>query len=122
MITANEARNAIAVKEGHKDWETARYRMGADDLDELMIKAMEYYAELSNSHKHGVSVKQPDHKTIRAAAVEYAKWQTPPEWEQERKYAAKDFLAGAQWTLSQVAGTAAKGGSAEEKVPSPKAD
>jgi hypothetical protein len=60
-------------------------------------------------HKPVVSVKQPDHKTIRAAAFEYAKWQTPPEWEQERKYAAKDFLAGAQWALSQVAGATAKG-------------
>ena len=51
MITPNEARNTIAAKNGHKDWQTARYRMGADDLDELMIEAMEYYAEQSNSHK-----------------------------------------------------------------------
>lgn len=58
MITAKEARNAIAVKEGHKDWETARCRIGADDLNELMIKAMEYYAEQSNSHKPVVSGKR----------------------------------------------------------------
>jgi hypothetical protein len=83
-----------------------RFRFKKVDLKEACAELEDCFKRL---HKPVVSVKQPDHKTIRAAAFEYAKWQTPPEWEQERKYAAKDFLAGAQWALSQVAGATAKG-------------
>lgn len=47
---------------------------------------------------HSVSgLVLPTVSEIRTAANEYAKWQSPPEWEQERKYAAKDFAAGVEW-------------------------
>lgn len=56
-------------------------------------------------NKHGVSGKQPDQKTIRAAAVNYSeKHREHDRWMKTRYYCFKDFQAGAQWALSTVAG------------------
>jgi hypothetical protein len=56
-------------------------------------------------HLHVVSGKQPDYKTIHAAAVEYAQkeWAHANDVDTEKKYSSNDFHAGAQWALSQVA-------------------
>jgi len=56
-------------------------------------------------NKPGVSGKQPDYKTIRAAAVKYSDDMCKmfePDTE-TKKYCTNDFIAGAQWALSQVA-------------------
>mgnify|MGYP001564336669 CR=1 FL=1 len=59
MITKDEALNTIAAKYGHADWATARYRVNAESLHEMLHEAMEYYYEQSNSHKHSVVRESP---------------------------------------------------------------
>jgi hypothetical protein len=54
MINKLEVLNTIAAKHGHTDWHTATWNLTDDDINELTFEAMELYAELSNSHKHGV--------------------------------------------------------------------
>jgi hypothetical protein len=79
------------------------------DGDPLMMRTMnlvitEYKARSERLHKHGVSGKQPDHRTIHATAKSYSK----DIWGQKDdifyKNSIKDFEAGAKWALSQVAG------------------
>lgn len=54
MKTTLEALDTIAVKHGYQDWIHAGFLKEAAELTTLVTEAMEYYAELSNSHKHGV--------------------------------------------------------------------
>jgi hypothetical protein len=71
-----------------------------------------YLTDLLTKHlteqlqQHSVSGKQPDYKTIHAAAVEYAQneWKDAEDVHTEKKYSSNDFHAGALWALSQVAG------------------
>lgn len=55
-------------------------------------------------NKHNVSGKQPDYKVIRAAAVIHAEqYEVNQDNFDMMKYSINDFIAGAQWALSQVA-------------------
>lgn len=66
-----------------------------------------------NSHKHGVSGKQPDPGIIQAAANDYVDNHVTI-LDQEKEMAREDFTAGAYWAFSQVACATAKGGPAED--------
>lgn len=75
-----------------------------------LIALMNYADQCEHLHKLGVSGKQPDTKTIRAAAVFYSEnHREPKRWMKTKYYCFKDFKAGAQWALSQVACATAKG-------------
>jgi hypothetical protein len=107
-----EVLNTIAANNGHKDWLELTHCEGPITIMNCTIEAMELYAQTAQLQQHGVSGKQPDYKTIHAAAVEYAQkeWAHANDVDTEKKYSSNDFHAGAQWALSQVACAATKGG------------
>jgi hypothetical protein len=71
-----------------------------------------YEAENQALQQHNVSGKQPDTETIIAAAIKYAlnQWNAKG-FGVEQNSSRIDFIAGAEWALSQVA--CANGGEAQ---------
>lgn len=55
-----------------------------------------------NLNIHSVSGKQPSTKLIRAAAIAHCEKEcTNPDY--DKKYVVQDFIAGANWAISQAA-------------------
>lgn len=99
MITKDEALNTIAVKHGHKDWDLARYRLGERHLHVLILEAMEYYSEQSNSHKHGVMQVPPTENEIRAQALAM---ENPNDGYATKIIARAAYESGARWAISKM--------------------
>lgn len=89
---------------------TADFKMLENRVRELEAENLKL-RQSEHLHKHGVSVKQPDYKTVRAAANEYMESECNDECDEDymKKYCQRDFIAGARWALSQVACATAKG-------------
>jgi hypothetical protein len=105
MTTAAFIRKWLANPEKHYD-EHCRNEM-LDDLYSVIEQAQTE----QKLNIHGVSGKQPAYYLIRAAAVIHAEqYEVNNENFDMMKYSINDFIAGAQWALSQVACADTKGG------------
>ncbi len=60
MITKYEAKNTIAVKHGYKNWIELKQNNDDGGIEMFIDKAMDLYAEQSNSHKHAIMRPKPD--------------------------------------------------------------
>ena len=72
------------------------------EADKILNMLNTYQAQLQ---QHNVMGWRPDHKTIRAAAATYADdmcklFENDTE---TKRYCKNDFIAGAEWALSQAA-------------------
>jgi hypothetical protein len=105
-------------KEEFRKW--IHNELGRQDAEYYAGTLTEEIAVMYALHKqkllqHGISGKQPDYKTISKAARKYSK----DVWGYNKGYqyecSVKDFIAAAQWMLSQVAGvpTRSKGKTGE---------
>lgn len=77
-------------------------QISTEETEKLFNKAADIYSTQSNSHKHGVSGKQPESETIHAAAFKYATKMSNAPDKETPDWIIQDFKAGAQWALSQV--------------------
>lgn len=74
--------------------------------DAYMEARQELEARLEQKlNKHVVMGWPPDHKTIRAAAIAHMENECTNGFidDQMKRYCTKDFIAGAEWALSQAA-------------------